>query len=371
MNIFNNLFEHPDKYTLRITKNLEDKIRLLCALSPNLEWSGVLFYTVTGEFNKENPLVITADDLCLCDIGTSAYTEFETKPEVVTYMCDNNLISHYFGLIHSHNKMATFFSGTDLNTLEAEGKSTPHFLSLIVNNEGSYTAAITRQEKRTFVGDVKAGYPSFGGQIVSAGVQHKTFEDTKIVYHKLDIDIEESSYRELTERFDEIQKEKRGKEKQKQSFSNSYKWNSTTSLDNYNPAVSMPPKHEEQGTLDFEYEEPLSIYNIAPEDVERILSHILDIKDPFNKCDVQSLNKGLKNLEERRKRYKNDKTFKNKLKEEAFNAIWEFVEVSDFEDDALTEAYFVAIECASYLETLTVDNKAKKLLIDIFNEYEY
>ena len=106
MNDLNNLFEHPDKYVLHITKGLEDKIRLLCALSPNLEWSGVLFYTVTGEFNNENPLVITADDLYLCDIGTSAYTEFEMRPEVVTYMVDNDLVGEYIGLIHSHNTMA-------------------------------------------------------------------------------------------------------------------------------------------------------------------------------------------------------------------------------------------------------------------------
>lgn len=45
--------------------------------------------------------------------------------------------------------MATFFSGTDLQTLQIEGKERNHFLSLIVNNNGNYTAAITRCVKHT------------------------------------------------------------------------------------------------------------------------------------------------------------------------------------------------------------------------------
>lgn len=39
----------------------------------------------------------------------------------------------------------TFFSGTDLSTLVQEGTEQNHFLSLIVNNEGAYTAKITRK----------------------------------------------------------------------------------------------------------------------------------------------------------------------------------------------------------------------------------
>lgn len=41
--------------------------------------------------------------------------------------------------------MRTFFSGTDRNTLLKEGADCNNFLSLIVNNEGTYTAAITRR----------------------------------------------------------------------------------------------------------------------------------------------------------------------------------------------------------------------------------
>lgn len=43
--------------------------------------------------------------------------------------------------------MSTFFSGTDQQTLKEEGRDRNNFVSLIVNNEGSYTAAITRRVK--------------------------------------------------------------------------------------------------------------------------------------------------------------------------------------------------------------------------------
>lgn len=41
-----------------------------------------------------------------------------------------------------------FFSGTDTNTLLEEGTDRNHFVSLIVNNEGSYVAAVTRRIKQ-------------------------------------------------------------------------------------------------------------------------------------------------------------------------------------------------------------------------------
>lgn len=41
--------------------------------------------------------------------------------------------------------MATFFSGTDNNALIQEGNSMNNFVSLIVNNVGTYTAAITKK----------------------------------------------------------------------------------------------------------------------------------------------------------------------------------------------------------------------------------
>ena len=47
--------------------------------------------------------------------------------------------------ILSHCSFNTFFSGIDANTLDDLGHDMPHFLSLIVNNAGTYCAKITRR----------------------------------------------------------------------------------------------------------------------------------------------------------------------------------------------------------------------------------
>ena len=71
--------------------------------------------------------------------------------------------------------MATFFSGTDQNTLAQEGMGMNNFVSLIVNNAGEYTAAITRKVTRTGIARQKAVveqlYPFFNKGIVSLGEQ--------------------------------------------------------------------------------------------------------------------------------------------------------------------------------------------------------
>lgn len=57
--------------------------------------------------------------------------------------------------------MATFFSSTDNSTLVEEGMDTCHFLSLIVNNAGTYSARITRKVAYTTVGITTSQYTTF------------------------------------------------------------------------------------------------------------------------------------------------------------------------------------------------------------------
>lgn len=132
-------------YKMIITKELERKIKHICSKINNIEWSGVLFYDHTGDFETEN-LVITAQDLIVLDIGNASTTEFQhNNPDVVSYMIENNLLDCDMALIHSHHIMATNPSGTDLDTLFQEGSDRNVFVSLIVNNAGNYHAFITRK----------------------------------------------------------------------------------------------------------------------------------------------------------------------------------------------------------------------------------
>ena len=67
----------------------------------------------------------------------------------------------------------TFFSGTDVSTLIKEGTDRNHFLSLIVNNEGTYTARITRKVEKKI--NIKAAIES-----VTTSCYH-TYNDNLVV----------------------------------------------------------------------------------------------------------------------------------------------------------------------------------------------
>lgn len=100
--------------------------------------------------------------------------------------------------------MATWFSGTDRATLIEEGMSMPHFLSLIVNNAGNYTAKITR---RVTLSTSSITYPTYGQNEVTEEVD--TTVNEYIEAFPLDIEIAEDNVRtEVLQRIEEIRKEK-------------------------------------------------------------------------------------------------------------------------------------------------------------------
>lgn len=203
-----NLIDRHSTYKLIVSQLAQLKIREWCYNFPTKEWSGTMFYTVEGNF-EDGSLTITCVDIYVSDIGSGTYTEFDHTSDIVNYQIENNLLDCYTGLIHSHNQMATFFSGTDRSTLIEEGMTMPHFVSLIVNNAGKYTAKITR---RVRLEAVKISYPTFNDG-------HKT-EDAEsnineyIEAFPLDIEIEEdtSIKDEVSKRIKEIEELKKAKE---------------------------------------------------------------------------------------------------------------------------------------------------------------
>ena len=198
------------QYKILVTEGLEEKIRTSCKLFKDKEWSGVLFYSVEGSF-KENNISIKALDYFPMDIGSASYTEYDQSPEIVGYMVDNpELLGAKMGLIHSHNKMSTFFSGTDLNTLQEEGYHRNHFVSLIVNNEGEYTAAITRKINNVIIQKVISKYETFDNEEIEI-VETDSSEEVEIVYNILKVTIENSNINKedpLVIRYKEIAEEK-------------------------------------------------------------------------------------------------------------------------------------------------------------------
>lgn len=122
------------------------------------------------------------------------------------------------------NKM-TFFSGTDTATLKEEGRDRNNFVSLIVNNAGTYTAAITRRVKSKQVKE-SVSYEFFGD-----GEKHDTKEYVSSVdeiewfYLKIENENETFSFPDMAARLEEIKQAKaeRAKKAQTPVYSSGYK----------------------------------------------------------------------------------------------------------------------------------------------------
>lgn len=107
--------------------------------------------------------------------------------------------------------MSTFFSGTDLGTLQEEGSDMNNFLSLIVNNAGQYTAAITRKVKHIPHVTEVLEYEFFGEETINIGNdEYDAIESYEIEYFFLNIEkpTVNIGYIDLFSRIEEISKDK-------------------------------------------------------------------------------------------------------------------------------------------------------------------
>lgn len=144
-----------DTLKLIMPKEILDKITYLCKEIPKVEWSGILLYTVEGSIKNPKNMKIILKDIIPMQKGSSAYTEYsynekkrdtsEYEDRMIDYFNDNPTaleegwkVAH----IHSHNVMATFFSGTDMEELEDNSASHDFYLSLIVNNWMDFKAKV-------------------------------------------------------------------------------------------------------------------------------------------------------------------------------------------------------------------------------------
>lgn len=111
--------------------------------------------------------------------------------------------------------MSSFFSGTDTSTLQSEGSKRNHFVSLIVNNAGVYTAGITRKVdvERKIVD--KCTFRSFEDTLWNLvgedDVKSETFSEIEWVEFDIDKATVSNEYNELDERIAEIRQRKTAK----------------------------------------------------------------------------------------------------------------------------------------------------------------
>lgn len=125
------------------------------------------------------------------------------------------------------NKMA-FFSGTDINTLATEGNDTVHFVSLIVNNAGIYTAGITRKIIRKGIAHtiMNLDYDTFDNKKkhIKTITEDKEVTFENIEWFKLNIIKKEcDKFKELDERLLKIKNDKQSK----YSYTNHYSFDNS------------------------------------------------------------------------------------------------------------------------------------------------
>lgn len=138
------VFEMKDRGRLIIPNEVIAQVNYLHGKIGSTEWSGLLLYDViSGSPAKPKDFVLEVKHIFLMDIGTSAYTEYNTDGDIVE-IYDNieEAMNWKTGQIHTHHTMQAFFSGTDMEELNDNVDKHNYYLSLIVNFSANYAAKV-------------------------------------------------------------------------------------------------------------------------------------------------------------------------------------------------------------------------------------
>lgn len=304
-------------YKINIPLYVEKKIRILCREIHNIEWSGVLFYKMRGSF-EDKTLEIDCVDIYQMDEGSAGYTEFDMSADVMNYMVEHpELISEdvFQGLIHSHNNMSTFFSATDTSTLLSEGSDINHFVSLIVNNAGVYTAGITRRLSVVQKVSEEYTYPSWK-DTTKSGTREFTATKTYVQWFNLEVNREEvvkEDESEILDRIKEVRRLKASKPKyiNKLGSENSYpSYQGTTTLPSVKQVSTTPPKKEESpktvvvtpSLFEQEDEEDFNIdynaYHFTEHTITNVVKQLITLSLVLPNSEVIDVVEWAKNMEE-------------------------------------------------------------------------
>ena len=199
------------KPTLIITDVVLNQIKILCDRWPNLEWSGILFLGVEGDTADIGKMIFKAKYIHLMDVGTSTYTEYGADESIIDlFEAHPELMEKKQGHIHSHNKMGTFFSGTDDDELKTTSMNYNYYVSLIVNNALDYTAKVAFPA----VVEGKTFYKNNLGVLTAV----KDSKEEFLSVASMNIQLEASSF--FVDRLDIViaQKKKKEEESLKRSF---------------------------------------------------------------------------------------------------------------------------------------------------------
>lgn len=127
--------------TLKISKEMKDKIRYYLNEYPNREWSGPAWYKITKTDKETNiPSKVVLQYFVGMDLGNYTATEVDGDDlsDLLFKLKDDKRIKDcYLGLIHSHHTMGAFFSSTDVDTANEQATFKQLFFSTVVASEGN------------------------------------------------------------------------------------------------------------------------------------------------------------------------------------------------------------------------------------------
>lgn len=383
------LVKQSSTYKLIVSPELEQKIRYYLDRFPRDEYSGTLFYTVSGSFETKD-LVINAFDFLLQDIGTSGYTEFNQSPDIIGYMVEHpELLDEkvYQGLMHSHHKLGAFFSGTDLATLREEGTDRIHFVSLIIDTKGTYQAAITRVvvEEMQATGFIK--YPTFNSQEVTGSPITYSFNRKKLEYFMLDVErpVIENPFSEMAARIEEVKEQKAKAAKEKAAttpYGNYGGYNNYGQYGNWGkkedkPAVPTNPNYVPPVQNELPFEEPdvdvpppYGYVKVDPETINDLAAQLVTGDINYFKPTDTTLDELAR---------AGEKMFEQRFEDEKLFHAWaeQYVEflvyytedpkLEMFDDEVL--AALIAHDLAEVLSALTTKGKYINQFIEILNRY--
>lgn len=208
------------KIKVILSSKLVNQVTCLHREIGNIEWSGTLLYSVeSGSIEGNSELILKAQELWLMDIGSHSYTEISFDSSIMDMYeaipnsdpFNTSGVNYKMGLIHTHHNMNAFISGTDKDEIVTNSPKHNYYLSLIVNYDGKYVAAVGVAgeteviTKRTFKG------------ITSETTQ----KSNEVQIINCDIEFENSD--SLLKRIDKIKEEKE-RNKPKQVFSSGFSY---------------------------------------------------------------------------------------------------------------------------------------------------
>jgi hypothetical protein len=188
------------KINLIIPISVKNQIDHLHANYPNLEWCGLIFYTIT---ETEETVTFTANFIVVLDLGSHAFTSSDNVAKAISTLLTKGLFTPptmYYGMIHTHHTMGAFFSVTDNEELNNNAKNFLFYLSLVVDIKEEYVA--------------KIGIPSKTEQTISTTFLGQTINSkremiTTVQHIDIPVSIEQDVYTDIHNQFlQEAKKEK-------------------------------------------------------------------------------------------------------------------------------------------------------------------